>query len=78
MATEVADSPASTSHIASIVSSIQAEITDAAKLGGQAVASLAWTWPIRGLIYSMMSEYLTHETLTIVLMNITSSSPLPT
>lgn len=40
----------------SVLDELQAEAISAAKSSGEALASFAWLWPIRGIIYTAMRE----------------------
>ena len=39
-----------------LLDELQAETVEVAKLGGQALRSLTWLWPLRGLIYTLFRE----------------------
>ncbi len=40
-----------------LLDELQGEATEVTKVGGQALTSLTWLWPIRGLIYTLFREY---------------------
>ena len=39
-----------------LLDELQVETVEVAKLGGQALRSLTWLWPLRGLIYTLFRE----------------------
>jgi hypothetical protein len=40
-------------HGSRLLDELQTEAKEVAAVGGQAAASLAWLWPLRGLLYTL-------------------------
>lgn len=46
-----------TSSTEALLQQLRQEATEVAHLSGQAVVSFAWTWPIRGILYTIMRKH---------------------